>query len=251
MWLNNYIMPVANSEKDRLLSFPGYLSAVVREWKEALNDRAFRLKLLLVPGIFLIYGAITQQLGSYVEMRKGVRLDDKLLNLFPIFDWSEPIFFLLYTSLFLVMASHLNRPRVVIQILEMQLMMAVTRQICIMLIALEPPTGFLLLRDVFLENTIYPHDAPLTKDLFFSGHIGSIWVYFLCTQRKMLKVYLGIATILMSFMLLSMRVHYSYDVYGAVAFTTIIYLTAYRERRQRIKAVYLWVKNVPGKAIAR
>jgi hypothetical protein len=27
----------------------------------------------------------------------------------------------------------------------------------------------------------------------------------------------------MSFMILSMRVHYSYDVYGAIFFTTIIY----------------------------
>lgn len=34
---------------------------------------------------------------------------------------------------------------------------------------------------------------------------------------------MGFATCLMSFMVLSMRIHYTYDVYGAVLFTTIIY----------------------------
>ncbi|MCB9047756.1 MAG: hypothetical protein H6550_16595, partial [Chitinophagales bacterium] len=99
------------------------------------------------------------------------------------------------------------------------------------LIALEPPAGIIVLRDLFLENTVYPHDAPLTKDLFFSGHVASIWIYFLCAQRKFLKVYFVAATLCMAFMLLSMRVHYSYDVYGAIFFTTLIYFAPSRIRQ--------------------
>jgi len=80
-----------------------------------------------------------------------------------------------------------------------------------------------VLKDVLLENTFYPHHTPLTKDLFFSGHVASICIYFLCARQKFLKVYFAFAILLMSFMILCMRVHYTYDVYGAVFFTVIIY----------------------------
>ncbi len=109
------------------------------------------------------------------------------------------------------------------RLIEMHFLVAVVRQICILALALEPPAGIIVLRDVFLENTVYPHNSPLTKDLFFSGHVASIWIYFLCAQHKFLKTWMFLATFIMSFMVLSMRIHYTYDVYGALFFTTLIY----------------------------
>jgi len=203
--------------------FRNYLSSIAEEWKSALSNKMFRYKLVLAPGLFFVYSAFTQHLGNYVEMRKGVQLQDKLLTFFPSIDFSTSIFILLYTSMLAIVLAHLNRPRVVLRVLEMHLLVAVVRQACILLVALEPPAGLIVLRDVFLENTVYPPDAPLTKDLFFSGHVASIWIYFLCAERKYLKAYLGIATAIMSFMVLSMRIHYTYDVYGAIFFTTLIY----------------------------
>jgi hypothetical protein len=221
-------MPVDNTPNGALFfPFLKYLSGIGRAWKEELSGRAFRFKLLSIPGIFVLYSAFTQPLCGYVQLRKGIRLDDKLLSFVPVMDCSLFIFLLLYSSMFIALAAHLRQPKVVLRILEMQLLMAVSRQICILLIPLEPPSGFLLLRDVFLENTFYPHQVPMTKDLFFSGHVGCLWVYFLCVQRRNLKIFLGVATALMSIMLLSMRVHYSYDVWGAVAITSFIYLLAY------------------------
>lgn len=105
----------------------------------------------------------------------------------------------------------------------MHFAVAVLRQLCILLVALEPPVGIIVLRDVFLENTVYPHHSPMTKDLFFSGHVASIWLYFLCAEVKWLKRFLLVATGLMAFMILSMKVHYTYDVYGAFVFTTILF----------------------------
>lgn len=214
-----------------MLSFRKQYSLVIDEWKDELRNKSFRLKLFLVPGLFIIYSAITQRLGNYIEMRKGVRLDDKLLTFFPSFDFSTLIFLLLYTSLITLVLTHLSKPKVVIRVLEMHLMVAIARQACILLFALEPPAGMIVLRDAFLENTVYPHHSPLTKDLFFSGHVASVWIYFLCAQRKYMKMYLGCAVFLMSFMVLSMRIHYTYDVYGAFFFTTLIYFAPawYRE----------------------
>lgn len=192
-------------------------------WREALSEPRFALKLFLAPGVFLLYSALTQNLGLYIENRSGIQLADPFLQLIPRFDFSVAIFILLYTALSITILTHLHRPQIILRIIEMHLWVAVVRQICILLIALEPPVGIIVLRDVFLENTVYPRQSPLTKDLFFSGHVASIWLYFLCAENPILKRFLLLATLLMSFMILSMRVHYTYDVYGAILFTTLLY----------------------------
>jgi hypothetical protein len=207
-----------------LNSVSSYRRTVLVEWRQAFKDKIFGLKLFLAPGLFFLYSSVTQKLGNYVEMRKGIRLDDQVLNLLPRIDFSAPIFFLLYISLSMMIVTHLHKPRVILRVIEMHFWVAIIRQICILLIALEPPAGIIVLRDLFLENTVYPRHSPLTKDLFFSGHVASIWLYYLCSEHRYLRYYLLIATGLMTFMILSMRVHYSYDVYGAIFITTLIYL---------------------------
>lgn len=184
--------------------------------------------------MFLLYSAVTQKLGDYVELRKGALLSDKLLYLFPTIDFSFYVFMVLYTSLSMVVLTHLDKPRIILRIIEMHFAVAIVRQICILLVALEPPTGMVVLRDVFLENTVYPHNTPMTKDLFFSGHVASIWLYFLCAEKVMVKRFLFLATLAMSFMILSMKVHYTYDVYGAFLFTTLLYFMPVWIRNQSL-----------------
>ncbi|MBL7766468.1 MAG: hypothetical protein JNJ58_10265 [Chitinophagaceae bacterium] len=207
-----------------MLGLSNYINQIPKAWREAITDRTFVWKILLTPGLFFIYSAITQRLGNYIEMRKGVVLEDKLLYLFPSYDFSFYIFILLYSSLTLVILTHLHKPQIILRIIEMHFLVAVVRQACILLVALDPPVGIIVLRDVFLENTVYPRHSPLTKDLFFSGHVASIWLYFLCADHKHIRLVLAISTLLMAFMILCMKVHYTYDVYGAIIFTTVLYM---------------------------
>ncbi len=206
-----------------MLALGKQIQTIIKEWRSSFREPSFAWKILLMPGLFFVYSAITQKLGNFVEMRKGMVLDDKLLYWFPSYDFSFYIFILLYSSLTLVVLTHLDKPKIILRIIEMHFLVAVVRQLCILLIALDPPAGIIVLRDVFLENTVYPRNSPLTKDLFFSGHVASIFLYFLCAEKKYIKGFLISATFLMSFMILSMRVHYTYDVYGAIFFTYLIY----------------------------
>ncbi len=221
-----------------------YFDTLIKEWRTSLLDKTFRWKLLIVPGLFFIYSAITQHLSNYIESRKGVQLSDKLLTFFPSYDFSTFIFILLYSSLLVLIITHLHRPKVILRLIEMHFLVAVVRQICILMIALEPPAGIIVLRDVFLENTVYPHNTPLTKDLFFSGHVASVWIYFLCAQHRYLKTSFFIGTFIMSFMILSMRVHYTYDVLGALFFTTLIYFAPTRVKPyfNKVKAQFIYSK---------
>lgn len=196
---------------------------MLQSWKEAFQEKSFLWKILLTPGLFFVYSAVTQHSGNFIEARHGIQLQDKLLYLFPSIDFSEYVFLTLYCSLGLVVLMHLDKPKVILQIIEMHFAVAVVRQLCILMVALEPPAGIIVLRDVFLENTVYPHHSPMTKDLFFSGHVASIWLYFLCAEIKWVKRFLLVATGIMAFMILCMKVHYTYDVYGALVFTTLLY----------------------------
>ncbi|MEZ5046235.1 MAG: phosphatase PAP2-related protein [Chitinophagaceae bacterium] len=193
------------------------------QWKEALKSKSFFLKIIITPGLFVVYSSVTQKLGNFVQARKGFQLDDKLLYWFPHVDYSISIFIVLYTSLFLLIVTHLNQPKVILRIIEMHFLVAIVRQLCILALPLEPPLGIIVLRDVFLENTFYPHHTPMTKDLFFSGHVASILIYYLCAKKRWLRAILFCMLILMSYMILCMKVHYTYDVYGAILFTFFIY----------------------------
>lgn len=226
-----------------------YFDLLIKEWTVQLSNKAFRRGLLIVPGLFIAYSSLTQYLSNYVEARKGIRLNDVLLHIFPAQDFSLPIFVLLYSSLLLLIITHLHKPKVIMRLIEMHFLVAVVRQICILLVALEPPVGIIVLRDVFLENTFYPHHTPLTKDLFFSGHVASIWIYFLCAQHRYLKFTFFLATLGMAFMILCMRVHYTYDVLGAFFFTTLIYFSPTRVRPyfNKVKAQVVFSKIKLGR----
>jgi hypothetical protein len=212
-------------------------------WAAELKDRRSCLKLLLIPVCFTVYSWITRDLAVFIEARDGRLLQDKLLQCFPLLDCSTPIFILLYASFLSFILLHIGRPKIMLRMLELHLWVAIVRQVCILLVALEPPNELIVLRDVFLENTVYPHDAPLTKDLFFSGHVASIWIYFLCSQYRYHKLVLLLAAFCMSFMVLSMRVHYTYDVYAAVVVTTLLYVLGSRIRRR-------WAGGIPVAAMA-
>lgn len=221
-----------------------YFEQLMQAWRIQLDDKLFRWKLFIVPGLFFVYSAATQRLSNFIETRQGIRLDDQLLTLLPSHDFSAFIFVLLYSSLLLLILTHLHQPKVIMRLIEMHFLVAVVRQVCILLIALEPPAGIIVLRDVFLENTVYPHETPLTKDLFFSGHVASIWIYFLCAQSRYLKFTFLLATVMMSFMILSMRVHYTYDVIGALLFTSLIYFAPTRVKPyfSKVKAQFAFSK---------
>ncbi|QLH44815.1 MAG: hypothetical protein HWD58_03890 [Bacteroidota bacterium] len=83
------------------------------------------------------------------------------------------------------MLTHLDQPKVIWRVIEMHFLVAIVRQICILIVALEPPAGLIVLRDVFLENTVYPRHSPLTKDLFLVDMwLVSISIFFALASNK-------------------------------------------------------------------
>jgi len=91
--------------------------------------------------------------------------------------------------------------------------MLIFRTIAMYLTPFEAPERILLLNDPFVQ--FFAKGDILTKDLFFSGHTGTLFLVFLLAENKTLKTIFLILTILVGSAVLLQHVHYSVDVFVA------------------------------------
>jgi membrane-associated phospholipid phosphatase len=88
-----------------------------------------------------------------------------------------------------------------------------TRVACIALVPLAPPAGLIPIKDAL--TGIFYGEAPITKDLFFSGHTSTVMLIFLCLERKTDRLISLVCVIAIMFLLLVQHVHYTIDVVAA------------------------------------
>jgi membrane-associated phospholipid phosphatase len=96
------------------------------------------------------------------------------------------------------------------------------RVITCFLCLLDPPTAIIPLSDAFLTHTFYAGNENL-KDLFFSGHAATLFLFFFFANNKVLKVLFLLSAIAVSIGVVVQHVHYSYDVIAAPIFAYIAY----------------------------
>jgi len=77
----------------------------------------------------------------------------------------------------------------------------------------EAPEKIILLDDPFVQ--FFAKGDILTKDLFFSGHTGTLFLLFLLAENKTLKTIFLILTLMVGTAVLLQHVHYSIDVFVA------------------------------------
>ena len=92
------------------------------------------------------------------------------------------------------------------------------------LFPLNPPVGLVPLSDPFLKP--FYGSNVITKDLFFSGHTGSVFLIFLILRKKWEKIFALVATILVGILLLIQHIHYTIDVIFAPVFVYVVYFLA-------------------------
>ena len=178
---------------------------------------------LAITIIFFI--AVSYSFKVYlIEMEsiKGVLLEDKLLNILPSYDFSMPIFVILYWIVFVTyifLFAYPIRLKLILQFYSISLLI---RLIMIFLINLEPPVNLIYLIDPILNETTY-NGQFITKDLFFSGHAISCLVCFYAMPNLLIKRIIGFLSIILLIMLLFQHIHYTIDLIGAYIVVHLIY----------------------------
>lgn len=153
------------------------------------------------------------QFLQFVEQRDGVSLPDPLLKAFNPIDLTWLIFTLIYLSMILFLFSVRKEPNKLMTALQAYGLMVIFRTIAMYLTPLEAPTTLLMLDDPFVQ--LFGKGEILTKDLFFSGHTGTLFLLFLLTKNKILKTTFLVSTVVVGMAVLLQHVHYSIDVFVA------------------------------------
>jgi hypothetical protein len=184
------------------------------DWKEAWANRRFRISLLVtLVALFTVLQVIIRVM-DFMETQPGARIDDPILALLPPTDMTWPLTFLIYSNLILLLWGNRNHPKELLMAMQTYSLMIFARTVTLYTFPLEAPEGIIPLADPLVQWKS-EYSIVHTKDLFFSGHTATVFMCFLTTVSRWMRVWFLIATVLVGFFVLLQHVHYTIDVLAA------------------------------------
>ena len=181
---------------------------------------------------------------AFNALRPGYVMYDPIMELLDPIDFSKTIFYLEYSCIILIVFYMADKPANFVKAIWTMGALFWIRTITIALIPLNAPEGMIHLKDPFTQY-FFGEDVLVTNDLFFSGHVSILTFFFLITENRYLKIYFTIATLIVGFLLIWQRVHYTTDVIFAPIFCFAVYEAIYNEK---LKLWILEKKNQLEKA---
>jgi hypothetical protein len=192
-------------------------------WREAWSHKSFRVQALVTLCAVLSFTFIFKYFFDFVEARSGSSLNDYVLGLFPSYNVSWIVFFFLYSGIFIGLWYHRAHPKTILIAFQTYVLVTLVRLGTITLFPLEPPAGYLPLREPFVQ-LFTSGGRIISKDLFFSGHMSTILSLYFASHRKYVRTFLFFCSCMIGVMVLVQHVHYTVDVIVAVPATYVIYL---------------------------
>jgi membrane-associated phospholipid phosphatase len=190
-------------------------------WSTAWQDTRFKTKLILTLILTISLLFSFQPFFHFIQQREGATVNDFLINRIPARDLSLLIFISIWSTGLLCVISMIKNPRFMLLLLAAYFIVSISRFISIGLFPLEPPANLIPLVDP-LSNQFYG-DTYITKDLFYSGHTSTVFLMFLCLEKKWMKWIALLASILVGIGVLVQHVHYTVDVLAAPIFTYALF----------------------------
>ena len=182
-------------------------------WKTFFQNKKRRTEFIITLLVLVPLMLAFSQFILFIEQRDGVVLNDPLLNTFNPINLTWLTFSLIYLSLVMFLVSVFKDPQKLMIGLQSYGLMVIFRTIAMYLTPLEAPGTLLVLDDPFVQ--LFGKGDVLTKDLFFSGHTGTLFLLFLLAEKRTLKILFLTSTIMVGSAVLLQHVHYSIDVFVA------------------------------------
>lgn len=187
-------------------------------WKKAWNQNAFRIQFVVSLAVLISFAGIFNWFFDFAESRTGTKLRDPLLDLLPVHDVSWAVFFFLYMGILLALIYTWNQPKLLLLAVQTYVLVTLVRIVTITLFPLEPPDGYLPLREPIVQ--FFTNGGRIiSKDLFFSGHVSTICSMYFAIQHRRWKPVLAMFAVMVSFLVLVQHVHYTVDVVVAPVVT--------------------------------
>lgn len=197
-------------------------------WSVLWRNLSFKRKTLVYSGLLVAILVILPFFFSAIEKRDGIRLNDPILELIPAIDVSLATFLVIWSMTAFVWVRMLQDPSLFLVTLCSMVLLFLSRLISISLLPLDPPEGLIPLKDPIVNLFYGGTDVFITKDLFYSGHTSTQFLFFLCLHKRRDKVIALAASFAVAALVLVQHVHYTIDVVFAFVFTWPIYLIGKR-----------------------
>ena len=195
-------------------------------WSEAWQEQRFRNKTIIALLLVAIILFVLPSFFAFIEKREGMVLQDFVLDAVPAMDVSIPTFVIIWSVVLLVFYRIYQNPRLFLVIAYGFILMCILRVLTISILPLNPPPGLIVLKDPIANIAYGGNGIFITKDLFYSGHTGNMFLFFLCLEAKWDKIIALTASFLVGILVMVQHIHYSIDVIAAFFFTYFIYLGA-------------------------
>lgn len=202
-------------------------------WSAFLRDKYFRNEFIISVFILAITLFCFSKFLIFNENRSGITLADPILHFFNALDLTWFIFALIYFSILSILFAVLPYPAKLVFAIECYSLLIIIRMVMMFLLPLNPPGGMILLNDPFVQ--FFGSGQILTKDLFFSGHTATIFLFYLISEKKTFRMFFLSATVLVGVSVLLQHVHYAVDVVSAPFFSYLSYRLIYLLQTKKLK----------------
>jgi hypothetical protein len=179
-------------------------------WKLIWSSTTTRFQLISGSALLFILLTIMPFFFNTIEKRKGIQLDDIVLDRIPAHNVSVLIFTIIWGMAALAFYRAASKPAMYVTYVWAYSFITIVRFVTISLFKLDPPAGLIQLIDP-LTGIFYGH-AQITKDLFFSGHTATLCLIYLTLEKRIDKTFGFLAIIIVGCLLLVQHVHYTLDV---------------------------------------
>ena len=190
---------------------------IKNNWKRAFDTSPKVVRLLSGSAILFTILSLLPHFFARIEKREGTVLNDWLLAAVPPHNVSAVIFIVIWGMGLLILFRAIYKPEIYVKYVWALIFVSIVRMITISLVALDPPTGLIPLVDPL--TSVFYGGANITKDLFFSGHIATVTLIFLCLEKRNDKIIAFFSVITIACLLVIQHIHYTIDIVASPIIT--------------------------------
>jgi hypothetical protein len=181
-------------------------------WSVVAARPYFQIQFITTLGVMLGLGFFFPWYFDFLESRNGPVINDWILNLIPATDVSWFTFFFLYMGLLIGVACNFFRPFHLLIAMQTYVLVTAMRIVTLYFFSLNPPAGYIELKDTVM-SLFFTNDGRIcSKDLFFSGHVSTILSVYFSVQQRAWKNGILLFAIMVGLLVLVQHVHYTIDV---------------------------------------